>query len=337
MAITYYRYDDPDAPQATDQTTTSIINLIVALLTSGYTGKAGAGWTIIYDDSANNGNVILEDKTGDFFVFRPLNTTDIEVGMCISADASGNMVGYRSGAFNGTTGARQRLADCRYNCERWFAFYDDVSDTLWLRGIRDNYDDWNAYRNSTAFDDQFGLYVGSLLPPVPGAYAPKVLFCGTPAQYNQDGALFTHNTRSDVPREGHSGTVLKPYPDETLSGSELAFVPVGVSSSSAISAPNTTEGAPYIGLISVNCYVARSLSNPGLEFIGSIRGAKFFPSWIDPGRSAPDTPARWIDPAAAGYPTMIAYPLDAGDGYHYYTGGDRSSQYGIYSDNPDWW
>lgn len=337
MAITYFRYDDPGAPVTTGNDAREIATLIITLLTTGYTGKPGAGWTIAYDDSANNGNAILEDPDGDCYVIRPYTNDDMEFGMCLSADAAGTMVGYRSGTYNGSSGYRQRMVNCGDYMDRWFALYDDQSATLWVRGIRNNYDDWNAYRNSTGFDSQLSMYLGSLKPPVPGAYAPKVFFAGTPAQYNDAGALFNHNTRSYVAEEGHSGTILKPYADETLSGSEYAFVPSGTSNRSVFSAPNTSTGGQYIGLLSVNCYIARSASNPGLEFIGSIRGYKHFPALFDPGRSAADTFARWIDPDAATYPSMVAYPLDAGDGFKYYTWGDRSSQYGVNSDNPDWW
>ncbi len=339
MAITYFRYDDAGAPAIAAGDTRDVVNLIIAILTTGYTGKAGGGWTVIYNDVTNYGRVILQDPDGDHFVIHPYTYRDIEYGMCISADAAGVMVGYRSGSFNGSTGYRQRMANIyAQHAEHWYAFYDDVSHTLIFSGFDDYITDWNVARNSSAWDNQFTVYIGSLKPPVPGAFSPKVIFGGTHAQYNDDTLLFAHNTRSYAPREGHSGTILKPYADETLAGPECAFVPVAESSSNTYSAPNTTAGSQYIGLIPVNCYIARAGDgNPGLEFIGSIRGFKFFPPWLSASRSAADLPARWIDPACSGYPTMIADPLNPSDGFHYYTNGQTSAQWELVSDNPDWW
>lgn len=338
MAITYFRYDDANAPDVMAGDIRSVVQLIAVLLTTGYTGKPGAGWTIIFDDSQNNGNLIIQDSDGDNYVIRPYSYRDLEFGMCISADSAGTMVGYKSGNFGSGAGYRQRKTTI-YNqyCERWFAFYDDIAGTLIFQGYDDSADDWNSARNSSSWDNQLGIYLGSLKPPVPSAFSPKVLFAGTSAQYNESESLFSSNLRNYVPKEGHSGTILKPYNDEILSGGEVAFVPVGVSGQNDYSAPNTTTGAPYIGLQAVNCYIARSMGNPGIEFIGSIRGFKFYPPWIRITSSAADTCARWIDPDAATYPTMVANPLNTGDGYHYYNSGNRDSQYAIVSDNPDWW
>ena len=45
MAVTVYRWDDPDAPVLSNPSAGSLIGVLDACLVNGYTGKTGAGWT----------------------------------------------------------------------------------------------------------------------------------------------------------------------------------------------------------------------------------------------------------------------------------------------------
>ena len=45
MAVTVYRWDDPDAPVLSNPSAGSLIAVLDACLVNGYTGKPGAGWT----------------------------------------------------------------------------------------------------------------------------------------------------------------------------------------------------------------------------------------------------------------------------------------------------
>ena len=45
MAVTVYRWDDPDAPVLSNPSAGSLIGVLDACLVDGYTGKTGAGWT----------------------------------------------------------------------------------------------------------------------------------------------------------------------------------------------------------------------------------------------------------------------------------------------------
>ena len=45
MAVTVYRWDDPDAPVLSNPNAGSLIGVLDACLVDGYTGKTGAGWT----------------------------------------------------------------------------------------------------------------------------------------------------------------------------------------------------------------------------------------------------------------------------------------------------
>ena len=45
MAVTVYRWDDPDAPVLSNPSAGSLIGVLDACLVNGYTGKSGAGWT----------------------------------------------------------------------------------------------------------------------------------------------------------------------------------------------------------------------------------------------------------------------------------------------------
>ena len=44
MAVTVYRWDDPDAPVLSNPSVGSLIGVLDACLVNGYTGKTGAGW-----------------------------------------------------------------------------------------------------------------------------------------------------------------------------------------------------------------------------------------------------------------------------------------------------
>ena len=336
MAINVFRYDDANAPAA-PATSVECIQLLITLLTTGYTGKPGGGWTVIYDDVPNMNPVILQHPDGDMFVLQPLTADSFEFGMCLSADSSGVMDNYRSGSYAQGTGYRQRMDNAgTQNWERWVALYDDVSHTLIFHATRVAYDTWNAYRNSTSFDARIGIYIGSLKPPVPGGFAPKVIFAGTPAQYNDQNHLFQYNTRSYAHRGGHTGTVLKPYSDEVLINQEVGFVPVA-ENEGVEAVPSVTQTTPHIGVVPALCFLNRESTTRSFELLGFIRGWKFLPSWHSGSRSSADHPARWIDPNAASYPSMIAYPLSPGDGILYYTAGDRTEQTGVFGTNLDWW
>ena len=45
MAVTVYRWDDPDAPVLSNPSAGSLIGVLDACLVNGYPGKSGAGWT----------------------------------------------------------------------------------------------------------------------------------------------------------------------------------------------------------------------------------------------------------------------------------------------------
>lgn len=336
MTVHYYRHDDTGAPDIIDQGVKGVTNLIKIILTTGYGSHPAPGWTIVYDDAANNGDLILKNTRGDHFVLWPAGGDTLETGMCANADGTGAKTTYKSGTFAQGSGRRQRLDLYSGYVNNWYAFYDDVSETLTIRVLDDGPDDWNSYRNSSGWTRQMGLYMGTLKPPVSGAYAPAVIFCGTYDTRNYNNLFTADDYAQYGPTNGHSGTILKPYADEVLAGAETAFVPIALNDESA-DLSSTSTAPPYIGLQPANVYMHRSGSWPGLEFIGSIRGHYLFPAIFSPKQNAADTFARWIDPACSGYPSMVINPLRPGDGFNYYTTGGRTFQYGIHSDNPDWW
>lgn len=55
-APTVYSWDDPGAPAWT-ASVNSAYEVLLACLVNGYPGKAGAGWSVVYDDWVNSGNV----------------------------------------------------------------------------------------------------------------------------------------------------------------------------------------------------------------------------------------------------------------------------------------
>ena len=92
MAVTVYRWDDPDAPVLSNPSTGSLIGVLDACLVNGYTGKTGAGWTkafsgtnlAAYRQGAGSMCYLrVDDGTGSFKVkMRGYESmTDIDTGV----------------------------------------------------------------------------------------------------------------------------------------------------------------------------------------------------------------------------------------------------------------
>lgn len=339
MPLTYYRYDDPNAPSASSNATRGFVAWLVQLMTTGYSGKPGCGWTIIKDDGQTyGGQVIIQHPSGQFIVITTEDGSHIQFGLTDAADATNGVTGnYKSGSYNGANGYVQRYNDWSTStAENWFAFYDSDSETFVWWAIDATYDDYNSGRNSTGWGNQCSGYIGTLKPPIAGGYAPLVVFAGSPAQYDHN-ALWEASTRSWATYGGHTGTVLKPYADETVTDIDAAFVPISQDNNNNLAAPDTTFGAQFIGLQPLNVLMVRgNYTQPSMEFIGSIRGFYFLPNCFDMSDNPIDYVARWIDPNAASYPTLIANPLQA-DGNLFYSLSVPGSQPTIIGDKPEWW
>lgn len=52
LPVTVYRWDDPGAPQVVNTTPSEWINVLKKVLVTGYGTKAGAGWSIAFEDAA---------------------------------------------------------------------------------------------------------------------------------------------------------------------------------------------------------------------------------------------------------------------------------------------
>lgn len=64
LPVTVYRWDDAGAPQITDTTPKTWIDIFKACLVNGYGNKAPAGWTIPFED-LNANKVVFRNSTSD--------------------------------------------------------------------------------------------------------------------------------------------------------------------------------------------------------------------------------------------------------------------------------
>lgn len=63
QAVTVYRWDDPGAPQTTDRTQISLMNVLRKCLVDGYGNKEPLGWSIPFEDTARGITIFRNDSS----------------------------------------------------------------------------------------------------------------------------------------------------------------------------------------------------------------------------------------------------------------------------------
>lgn len=105
LPVTVYRWDDAGAPQNVNNTPSEIIEIFRACLVSGYGAKAGAGWTVAFEDAGVHKIAFQNDTTNGSGGFVQIwsNTGDDLATSSVVYRAAAGMSGLDSFIRNGFT------------------------------------------------------------------------------------------------------------------------------------------------------------------------------------------------------------------------------------------
>lgn len=215
---TLYRSTDTNAPAITGQSG-SLITVLRACLVDGYSGKTAAGWTVAYEDVANDVLVLRNNPAGGTGMYLRIDDSDgrdalVRLYSSMSDVDTGDDPTPTVAQFtNGNTWCKSSSADSTE--QDWFVVADDY--TLWI----------NIWRpGSSAFRNNNFYGAGDFESFVPGDGYAFFLAGGSESTNDGNSAVLVEGPENfDTPTNGNLDGLYLPRAWDQTQGAIRFAVP----------------------------------------------------------------------------------------------------------------